>query len=151
MISPRANHTKKRPIVIHDICTQYLERHIPMDNYTKANLEWWNEVAIIHSQGEGYDLASFKAGKIRLHPLELAEVGDVAGKKLLHLQCHFGMDTLSWARLGAQVTGIDFSDQAIDIAQSLSQELNLEATFVRTDIYNLPYILNAAGEFDIVF
>ena len=62
-----------------------------MDEYTRANLDWWNEAATIHSQGEGYDVASFKAGKNRLHPLELEEVGDVTGKKLLHLQCHFGL------------------------------------------------------------
>lgn len=124
-----------------------------MDDYTKANLEWWNEAAVIHShsQGEIYDLASFKAGEIKLHPLEREEVGDVAGKKLLHLQCHFGMDTLSWARLGAKVTGIDFSNKAIAIAQSLSQELQLGATFICTDIYNLPDVLEAAGEFDIVY
>ncbi len=78
---------------------------LPMDDYTKANLDWWNEAAIVHSQGESYELASFKAGRTKLHSLELEEVGDVAGKKLLHLQCHFGLDTLSWARLGAQVTG----------------------------------------------
>src|SRR5512135_2734390 len=65
-----------------------LERYIPMDDYTKANLDWWNEAATIHSQGEGYDVASFKAGKNRLHPLEIEEVGGVTGKKLLHLQCH---------------------------------------------------------------
>src|SRR5881398_1050672 len=82
-----------------------LERQISMDDYTKANLAWWNEAAIIHSQSQGdiYKLASFKAGKTKLLPLELEEVGDVAGKRLLHLQCHFGLDTLSWARLGAKV------------------------------------------------
>ena len=124
-----------------------------MDDYTKANLDWWNEAAIIHSnsQGDIYELASFKAGKTKLLPLELEEVGDVAGKKLLHLQCHFGLDTLSWARLGAQVTGIDFSDKAIAIAQNLSQELNLDATFICTELYNLPDILDAAGAFDIVY
>lgn len=122
-----------------------------MDDYTKANLEWWNEAAIAHSQGEGYNLASFKAGKNKLHSLELEEVGDVAGKTLLHLQCHFGMDTLSWARLGAQVTGIDFSDKAIAIAKNLSQELHLDATFIQTELYNLPNVLDAAAAFDIVF
>ena len=122
-----------------------------MDDFTKANLDWWNEAATIHSQGEGYDIASFQAGKIRLHTLELEEVGNVAGKKLLHLQCHFGMDTLSWARLGAQVIGIDFSDKAIAIAQNLSRELNLDATFICTELYTLPDVLNAAGVFDIVF
>ncbi len=83
-----------------------------MDDYTKANLEWWNEAAIVHShsQGDIYELKSFKAGKTKLLPLELEEVGDVAGKRLLHLQCHFGMDTLSWARLGAKVTGTFYTN-----------------------------------------
>jgi SAM-dependent methyltransferase len=124
-----------------------------LDDYTKANLDWWNEAAIVHSQSKGdiYELASFKAGKTKLLPLELEEVGDVGGKRLLHLQCHFGLDTLSWARLGAKVTGIDFSDKAIAIAQSLSQELSLDAPFICTDLDSLPYVLDAAGEFDIVF
>jgi SAM-dependent methyltransferase len=122
-----------------------------MDDYTKANLDWWNEAALVHARGEGYELAAFKAGKTKLHFLELEEVGEVAGKTLLHLQCHFGLDTLSWARLGAKVTGIDFSDKAIAIAQSLSQELQLDATFICTELYNLPAVLDAAGEFDIVY
>jgi SAM-dependent methyltransferase len=122
-----------------------------MDDYTKANLDWWNEAAVVHAQGDAYELASFKAGKTKLHFLELEEVGDVTGKTLLHLQCHFGLDTLSWARLGAKVTGIDFSDQAIAIAQSLSRELQLDATFICTELYNLPAVLDAAGEFDIVY
>ncbi len=130
-----------------------LERQTTMDDYMKANLDWWNEATIVHSQSQGdiYELASFKAGKTKLLPLELEEVGNVSGKKLLHLQCHFGLDTLSWARLGAQVTGIDFSDKAIAIAQNLSQELNLDANFICTELYNLPNVLDAAGAFDIVY
>jgi 2-polyprenyl-3-methyl-5-hydroxy-6-metoxy-1,4-benzoquinol methylase len=88
---------------------------------------------------------------IKLRPLERAEVGDVVGKKLLHLQCHFGLDTLSWARLGAQVVGIDYAEKAIAIAQALCQELQLDATFVCCDLYNLPNVLDAAGQFDIVY
>jgi len=88
----------------------------------------------IHADSTSYDLAGFRAGKSSLHSLELGEVGDVAGKSLLHLQCHFGMDTLSWARLGARVTGVDFSDQAIALARSLSQELSLQARFICSDI-----------------
>src|SRR5215469_15406545 len=107
---------------------------IPMDDYTKANLDWWNEAAVVHARGEGYELAAFKAGKTKLHFLELEEVGDVAGKTLLHLQCHFGLDTLSWARLGARVTGIDFSDVAIQLAQSLIRELGLDARFVCSNV-----------------
>jgi SAM-dependent methyltransferase len=120
-----------------------------MDDYTKANLDWWNEAVAIHARGDFYRLESFKAGTSKLKYLEREEVGDVSGKSLLHLQCHFGMDTLSWARLGAKVTGIDFSDKAIALARSLSEELALEANFVQSDIYNLPNVLS--GTFDIVY
>lgn len=122
-----------------------------MDEYIKTNQDWWNEAAQVHAQGEAYQLKAFKEGMIKLHPLERAEVGDVVGKKLLHLQCHFGLDTLSWARLGAQVTGIDYAEKAIAIAWAVSQELHLAATFVCCDLYNLPNVLDAAGEFDIVY
>src|SRR5260370_6260492 len=98
-----------------------------MDDYTKGNLDWWNEAAVVHAQGDAYELASFKAGKTKLHFLELEEVGDVAGQTLPHLQCHFGLDTLSWARLGAKVTSIDFSDQAIALSRSFIQALHLAA------------------------
>lgn len=122
-----------------------------MDEYTTANQGWWNEAAQVHAQGEGYQLQAFKEGKSKLNPLERGEVGDVAGKKLLHLQCHFGLDTLSWARLGAQVTGMDYADKAIAIAQELTQELQMDATFVCCNLYDLPGVLDAAGEFDIVY
>lgn len=122
-----------------------------MDDYMKSNQDWWNEAAQVHAQGEAYQVESFREGLIKLHPLERTEVGDVTGKKLLHLQCHFGLDTLSWARLGAQVTGIDYAEKAITIAQGLSQELHLDATFVCSDLYHLPEVLHAAGEFDIVY
>jgi len=92
-----------------------------MDDHTKANLDHWNELVSIHAQSKFYDLQSFKAGHSTLKSIEIEELGDVAGKSLLHLLCHFGLDTLSWARQGAQVTGADFSDQAIALAQSLSQ------------------------------
>ncbi len=122
-----------------------------MDEYRKTNQDWWNEAAQVHAQGEAYQLKAFKEGMIKLHPLERGEVGDVVGKKLLHVQCHFGLDTLSWARLGAQVIGIDYAEKAIAIARALSQELHLDATFVCCDLYNLPNVLDAAAEFDIVY
>lgn len=122
-----------------------------MDGYIKENQDWWNEAAQVHAQGEGYLMSEFKKGLNKLHSLEREEVGDVAGKKVLHLQCHFGMDTLSWARLGAQVTGVDFADKAIAIAKDLSQELHIDAAFVCSDIYHLPDVLDAAGQFDIVY
>jgi len=120
-----------------------------LDEYRKSNLELWNNWAQLHVKSSTYDVAGFKAGKNSLRPLELGEVGDVTGKTLLHLQCHFGKDTMSWARLGATVTGVDFSDKAIEIARELSAELGISATFVLSDIYNLPNVLS--GEFDIVF
>jgi len=120
-----------------------------MDDYTRTNLDHWNELVSLHAQSKFYDLQSFKAGNSTLKPIEVEELGDVAGKSLLHLQCHFGLDTLSWARRGAQVTGADFSDQAIALAQSLSQELEIKANFVCSNLYDLPNVLS--GEFDIVY
>jgi SAM-dependent methyltransferase len=120
-----------------------------MDSAMKANLDWWNEVVGVHAHGDTYGLESFKAGMSRLTYLEREEVGDVAGKSLLHLQCHFGLDTLSWARLGATVTGVDSSENAIALARSLAEEGGLDATFVHSDLYDLPHALS--GQFDIVY
>jgi SAM-dependent methyltransferase len=122
---------------------------VSTDQHQQANLNLWNEWAVIHEKSASYDVEGFRAGKTSLHALELEEVGPVAGKSLLHLQCHFGKDTLSWARLGATVTGIDFSDKAIDIARRLSDELKIPATFILSDLYGLPDVLG--GQFDIVF
>lgn len=120
-----------------------------MDEYTRKNLDLWNEFVGIHTKSAFYDLDSFKSGKLTLDDLELEGPGDVTGKSLLHLQCHFGMSTLSWARLGAQVTGADFSDEAIDFARSLADEMVIPARFVCSDLYELPEKLNE--RFDIVF
>ena len=84
-----------------------------------------------------------------LNEIVRREVGEVPGKRLLHLQCHFGMDTMSWARLGAKATGIDFSDAAIDLARSLNDELGLTARFLCSSVYDLPEALDE--QFDIVF
>jgi len=120
-----------------------------MDKYLKQNQAHWDEVVPVHEKSQGYDVAGFKAGRCTLKTLELEEVGEVKGKSLLHLQCHFGMDTMSWARLGAKVTGADFSGEAIKLAKKLSRETGIKAEFIETDIYKLPEILNK--KFDIVF
>ena len=120
-----------------------------MDEYRKSNQELWNAWTHINANSEFYDLEAFKHGKQSLNDLELEEMGDVSGKSLLHLQCHFGKDTLSWARLGAEVTGVDFSEEGIKLARSLSEELNIPAKFVLSDIYDLPNALS--GQFDIIF
>jgi SAM-dependent methyltransferase len=116
-----------------------------------ANRELWDRWTKLHAQFQSqvYDLDRFKAGETTLKEIEREELGDVAGKSLLHLQCHFGLDTLSWARRGASVTGVDFSAEAIALARSLSVELNIDAEFLCCDIYDLPEFLQK--QFDIVF
>ena len=121
-----------------------------MSQDINANVELWNElVPITEKAVEYYDAEGFKSRKMSLHSLEIEELGDVSGKSLLHLGCHFGQDTLSWARLGARVTGVDFSEKAIDRARSLSRELEIEADFVLANIYDLSDVLE--GQYDIVF
>jgi SAM-dependent methyltransferase len=122
---------------------------VSLSAWKKANQNRWNELAPIHARSAFYDVEGFKAGKSSLRSIEREELTDVAGKSLLHLQCHFGQDTLSWAKLGAQVTGVDFSLEAIKLARSLNDELALAARFLCCDIYDLPTILS--DRFDIVF
>ncbi|HKD74988.1 MAG TPA: class I SAM-dependent methyltransferase [Ktedonobacterales bacterium] len=118
------------------------------DRAIQSNRELWNELTEVHAGG-AYDVDDFRSGKKQLDPLVRSEIGDVAGKSLLHLQCHFGVDTLMWARLGAQVTGADLSPDAIALARKLGDELGLPATFVESNLYDLPNVLQ--GEFDIVY
>ena len=100
----------------------------------KANRELWEGWTALHEGSDFYDVEGFRAGSSSLNPIEVEELGDVDGKSLIHLQCHFGLDTLSWARKGARVTGVDFSDRAIDLARSLAAELGIPARFVQSDI-----------------
>lgn len=120
-----------------------------MKQYFQTNIEDWDQKTEIHQDASFYDLDGFKKGKDRLRSIELEELGDISGRTLLHLQCHFGMDSMAWARRGAIVTGIDFSPKAIALAHSLSAELNIPATFVCANVYDLPDVLD--GQFDIVF
>ncbi|MFX1310248.1 MAG: class I SAM-dependent methyltransferase [Promethearchaeota archaeon] len=119
------------------------------EKHFETNLKRWNELVGINVKSKWYDLEGFKSGNTSLLSIELEELGDVNGKSLLHLQSHFGMDTLSWARLGAIVTGVDFSDKAIALARELSQELNIPARFINANIYDIPNIIDE--KFDIVF
>ena len=120
-----------------------------MDAHLQANQRRWDQLTLAHQESAFYDLDGFRQGKDRLRSIELSELGDVTGKTLLHLQCHFGLDTLAWARRGAIASGVDFSPNAIALARSLSEELDIPAQFYCTDIYELPGVLS--GEFDIVF
>ena len=120
-----------------------------MDRRLETNRNNWNERTPVHAASDFYDMEAFKSGRITLKDIERREVGDVSGRTLLHLQCHFGQDTMSWSRLGAIATGVDFSEAAIELARSLNDELGLEARFICSNIYDLPDTLDE--EFDIVF
>lgn len=120
-----------------------------MNQFIEANRHAWDIRLEAHKNSDFYDVEGWKNGKTSLTDIELRELGDVSGKKLLHLQCHFGQDTLSWARLGARVTGCDFSTESIAYARQLAREVNLKARFVCCNVYDLPQHLK--GKFDIVF
>ena len=120
-----------------------------MEDYVKFNKETWNNKTAFHIASDFYDVAGFINGKTSLHKPELDLLGLVKGKKILHLQCHFGQDTISLNRMGADVTGVDLSDKAIDFAKELAAKTNAEANFICCDIYDLPN--NLTDEFDIVF
>jgi SAM-dependent methyltransferase len=127
----------------------------PHQDHLEANRALWDEWTAIHATSDFYDVEAFKEEGLepgrgmRLRAYEIEEVGPVAGKDLLHLQCHFGLDTLSWARLGARVTGADFSPEAITLARALAADVGIEADFVTSDIYELPK--NLGGDFDVVY
>lgn len=118
-------------------------------NYIEANRALWDAKTKHHFGSDFYRTDEFIKGKSTLNDIELSLLGDVSGKAILHLQCHFGQDTLSLARLGAKVTGVDFSGEAIKKARELNQQLGLDATFICTDIYNLPGKIDQ--QFDIVY
>lgn len=109
----------------------------------------WNDRVEPHMKSELYDLDAFRNGKNSLNDIELALLGDVTGKSILHLQCHFGQDSLSLARMGAKVTGVDFSEKAIEAAKQLNEELSLDAQFICSDILTVDELLEE--KFDMVF
>jgi SAM-dependent methyltransferase len=116
----------------------------------RLNRAWWDERVPIHLASGYYDLDGFFAKPDVLRAVEVAEVGDVSGRRLLHLQCHIGLDTLSWARRGAAVTGVDFSGPAVEAATALAAQLSLPARFVAADVYDAPEMLGGAT-FDVVY
>lgn len=120
-----------------------------MQKYFDVNKVTWNEKVKIHSKSEMYDLEAFKKGKTSLMSYELNALGDVSGKSLLHLQCHFGQDTLSWSRAGAKCVGVDISDEGINLAQELNNELQLDATFVCCNVLDTSQYVSET--FDVVF
>jgi len=119
------------------------------ENYQSVNKHAWNLRTGVHVSSDFYNVASFLEGQTTLNETELGLLGEVQGRSVLHLQCHFGLDSLSLARMGAKVTGIDLSDAAITKARELNESLQLDARFICCDVYDTA---SYPGEsFDIIF
>jgi SAM-dependent methyltransferase len=106
-------------------------------SYFEENKQSWNKRTAVHKDSAFYDKDAFKKGKSSLNNIELEELGDVKGKSLLHLQCHFGLDTMSWEREGASCVGVDLSDEAIKLANEIRDELKLNSRFICSNVYDL--------------
>jgi SAM-dependent methyltransferase len=119
------------------------------EDYFEVNRQTWNEKVKIHFKSDMYDLDAFLAGKSSLMSYELNALGNVQGKSLLHLQCHFGQDTLSWSRAGAKCVGVDISDEGIALAKDLNHKLNLDVKFIRCNVLETSKYIS--DKFDIVF
>jgi SAM-dependent methyltransferase len=117
----------------------------------EINRQFWNEVTPVHARSAMYDVEGFLKGRSTLDSVESAAFGDVNGKSVLHLQCHFGLSTMDWARRGARATGADFSDVAIQHAQEIARQAGLQerVRFIQSDVLELDAVLNE--EFDFVF
>ena len=120
-----------------------------MENYLDINRNSWNAKVEPHLKSDFYFVDEFIAGRTSLNSIELELLGDIKGKKILHLQCHFGQDSISLSRMGAHVTGIDLSDKGIAAAKDLAAQCGTDTNFVVADLYQLPELLN--DKFDIVF
>lgn len=119
------------------------------ENYKAINRELWNNKVESHVNSDFYNMSAFLNGASSLNPIELDLFGDIKGKSVLHLQCHFGQDSISLSRMGAKVTGVDLSDKAIAKGKELAKELGTDTEFICSDIYNLPNVLDKT--FDFVF
>lgn len=118
-------------------------------DYIKLNKESWKSRLQTHLDSEFYAVEQFKQGVSSLNQIELDLLGNIQGKSILHLQCHFGQDSMSLSRMGARVTGVDFSEDSVKTAQEMASDLGLDTQFVCCDIYDLKNHLDQ--KFDIVF
>lgn len=125
-------------------------RNEPGQDWLAKNRGLWDEMASIHASTELYDIEGLIAGRDDLRPWEDAELGPVAGLDLLHLQCHIGSDTVAWARRGANVAGVDFSTNALDVARELSRRCRLDIEWVEADVYEAGVALGGRT-FDVVY
>ncbi|MFT4779019.1 MAG: SAM-dependent methyltransferase [Flavobacteriales bacterium] len=120
-----------------------------MKDYKEINRQSWNNRTEIHVDSDFYDVEGFLAGKSSLNSIELEMLGNLEGKKVLHLQCHFGQDSISLARMGAQVTAVDLSDVAIEKGKTLAEKAGVDVRFICCDVYSLLEHLD--DSFDLIF
>ena len=116
-------------------------------NLEHQNQRFWDEIASVHLKS--YDLRELREKGILIDKIQLKEIGEVKNKKMLHLQCHIGTDTLSWEHFGAEMTGVDFSEESIKIARELAKELDCKAHFIHSNIFDLPS--THKEKYDIVY
>jgi ubiquinone/menaquinone biosynthesis C-methylase UbiE len=120
-----------------------------MENYLDINRKLWNAKVDSHLKSDFYFVDEFVKGRTSLNSIELELLGDIKDQEILHLQCHFGQDSISLSRLGAKVTGVDLSDEAISAAKNLAKKCETDTKFIVSDVYELPNILEK--KFDIVY
>jgi ubiquinone/menaquinone biosynthesis C-methylase UbiE len=120
-----------------------------MGNYLDINRKSWNAKVELHLESDFYFVDEFMKGRTSLNSIELELLGDIKDKKILHLQCHFGQDSISLSRMGAKVTGVDLSDKAIETARDLARKCGEDTQFICCDLYSLPDFLDE--KYDIVF
>ena len=120
-----------------------------VETYKDANHSHWDSVVEGHYHSDFYVVKGFMAGDNKLDQIELSEIGEVSDKSLLRIQCHFGLTILSWARLGAKVTGVDFSPASVTTARRLAKELRIDARFVESNVHGLSKRIKE--QFDIIF
>lgn len=118
-------------------------------DYIEINRKLWNGRVEDHLNSSFYQSEAIVNGKSSLNSIELDLLGSLTGKSLIHLQCHFGLDTISLARLGADATGVDFSEKAIDTAKELSEKAKVDAQYLCADVYALPELI--LKRYDVVF
>ena len=118
-------------------------------DYININKNSWNAKVDYHLKSDFYFVEEFIAGRTSLNEPELKLLGDIKGKKILHLQCHFGQDSISLARMGAEVTAVDLSDKAIVEARILAEKCGVDVNFIESNVYDLPNVLEE--KFDIIF
>ena len=119
------------------------------NQYLEITRQSWNQRTEVHLTSAFYDHENFLKGNSSLKNIETSLLGDIRGKSVLHLQCHFGQDTISLSRLGAEACGVDFSDKAIDAARQAAEDTKSGTEFICCDLYDLHQHLDK--QFDIVF